>query len=264
MEMINLYRHCEDTHYKLLCGMYFDKEEKVHGATVVYSNNLSDLLWNYGTRVNLAAKIDEVIESVSRILTLRGRTPAFYLPSYNEIPDLLQSLVDTGFQAQFRDAWMFWDKNPPEAVDSKFRFSFVENPKDMDQFAGIYDDAYRGGDGPYAFPPEYTKAVRSSYKSHVAGVLARNYLAHDRDGEVVGILSLISKGRLYGVYNVATIPSKQGRGIGSSLILKSVHDAFKMGAKAIFLQTEPDSTNEAFYRNRGFSTKFLATCYSKS
>lgn len=257
-----LFERCEKAHYDILKGMYYSGETDLGEAKIVWNDEISDLMWNYGTRIKTQGHAKDLIERVSDFLNHKKRQPAFYITPFCEPANLDVILESLGFEHVFTDAWMFFDGKPYVKIPPGIQLKLVETEADMLLFKKVYDTAYSSGSGPYSFPPEYGVAVLNSFHRQIEGVTADNYLAFDGKTPL-GILSLLSQGDLFGIYNVGTHPSFQGKGIGSILTLLATRDALEKGAQAIFLQTEKESSNEQFYRNRGFITCFIGKCYAK-
>jgi len=254
---------CEDAHYNMLRGMYFDGEKDIGDAKIVWSNAIDDSIWNYATRIDTQNSL-EIIKRASSFLLTKNRNPTFYLTPACRPSSFSKILESQGFVNEYSDAWMFFKGSSKDIeIPSGIDIGMVKNLGDMDLFCDIYNGAYSSGSGQYSFPEEYGLAVLASFKNQTGGVIAEHYLAYVDGPCPVGILSLISKDSLFGIYNIGTLPSFEGIGIGSALTLFAVKRAIEMDASEIFLQTEKDSPNEGFYGRRGFETKFLSMCYVK-
>jgi len=256
---VKLLRRCENVHYNLLMGMYFSGQANIGKSTIVWSDTIPDYIWNYGTRIKSKRDSEGTISEVADFLQKKKRKPAFYLTPFCIPVNFFQILESQGYVCKSTDAWMFFRGNPIVQIPYNLKVKRVENKTDMLFFKEVYDAAYSSKNGTYCFPPEYGIAVFNSYDRQETNVTVRNYLVFDNETPV-GILSLLSKDGLFGIYNVGTIPSFQKRGIGSTLTNLAISKAIIEGAKAIFLQTEKDSPNESFYKKQGFITYFEAKC----
>lgn len=89
------------------------------------------------------------------------------------------------------------------------------------------------------------------YGERLAATPGMAYYLGLLDGEPVATALGSLCGDSIGIFNVATLPGHRGRGFGTALSARAVHDGFDRGARLAFLQAS--GTGESVYRSLGFS-----------
>jgi len=89
---------------------------------------------------------------------------------------------------------------------------------------------------------------RASGRTHASGV------AHGSGGthEVVACALAVLRDGIVGIYNVATLPSARGRGVGSAITGAAIADGLASGCRLAVLESSP--TGYGVYRRLGFET----------
>ncbi len=263
-------RAAENAQYRMQLGIYFSKIEKIDGATILFSDTIEDVFWNYAATVNAKEEnLEGLVERVVEFYRSRNRQPCIYVTPFSRPQSLSAYLRDRSFQVVFRDAWMFHEGKTSQTIiqPTDLRIKEVSSKADMGSFVKVFNQAYGGTPSenePYGgLAAYYGEALLASFSEVQRGKRVWHYLATIGD-HVVGIASLISSRGYAGIYNVGTLPEYRRKGIGALLSLRAVEDSEKQGNKVLFLQTEGGSYVERFYEKLGFSTKFVGEGYELS
>jgi hypothetical protein len=254
-------KDAENLHYKFQMGCYFSGSKKISGATLLWNDRIKDFFWSYATNVNLNEKtLQKSIEKIVSFFKEKGRRPTVYFTPSTRPRNLPQILERSGFKPKYNDAWMFYERNEPKiAMPQGFVIKEVKTKAEIKIFVNTLNKSYSGAtpEEPYgAIPPEYGKCLYDSFKGSARGIRTIHYLGI-LSKKPVALSTLIYSGRFGCIYNIGTIPSFRGKGIGTAITMHTVADAMKNKVRIIFLQTEQGSFNEKYFASLGFSTKFI-------
>jgi len=259
----------EQAHYRNQVGMYFSGRHEIDGASCFYSDKIEDYYWNYAALVDTSAsKLPQLIETIIEFYRAKKRQPAVYVTPWCRPENLADELKKTGFEVQFRDAWMFYQRETPPAVQlpPNCRIKRVETANEMEAIINVFNQAFGGAteDEPYgSLPPSYSEMLRESFKREREDVTVIHYLA--TVGETpAGLGTLIYASGYAGLYNIGVAPQFRKQGIGAAISAKRITDALDAGNRIIFLQTEKDSSVEAWQRKLGFETQFVGEGFALS
>lgn len=119
--------------------------------------------------------------------------------------------------------------------------------EDAPALSKLVDDAYRGyvsrlGREPGPMTEDYSQVIRVSEVSVV-----------EEDGKLVGVIVLSSGEEGFCIENVAVHPTRQGTGVGRTLLRFAEREARRAGYDSIYLYThEKMSENLALYGRIGY------------
>lgn len=260
-----LMREAENKHYEFQMGCYFSDSKEIKGARLMWSDKISDMYWNYATKINADEKTKgALIRKIISFYKSINRQPELYITPVTEPKNLAEFAKKIGFKSMSRDVWMFYGGEEPRIkMLDKFTIKYIKTKDEIVLFAKLFHQAYGGAtpDEPYgALPKEYGESLIDSFSTPQKGKTVINYLGF-LDGVAVGIATLIFSGNFGCIYNAGTIPARRGKGIGALLTMNAVADSIKNKAEIVFLQTEQGSVNEKYYQALGFSTKFIGESF---
>jgi GNAT superfamily N-acetyltransferase len=104
----------------------------------------------------------------------------------------------------------------------------------------------------HGHPPEHEHAWLSVMTELGTTGPLRHFVAR-LDGEIVASASTFAGAGTMGLYNVATVPSARGRGIGTAITLGALAAARRDGHRTVMLGAEPPAA--ALYRRLGFTER---------
>lgn len=218
-----------------------------------YSADIDDFFWNMVVPVRKDPETS--ISKMKEFFDSFDRTPTLYAEE-KWLEEVKKENDISGLKLKFTDAWMRFEGQIEEASD-KFSYVRVSSDDEKDRFIEIFVEAFGGEGGedePYGGLGEgYNKGVRNTLEGFFGADRCENILV-ENDGESVGIATLAIKGDLAFVYNIATLPSHQGLGIGTSATRKILEMVEEEEVNDIVLQTEADSYVQKFYEDLGFNT----------
>ena len=124
----------------------------------------------------------------------------------------------------------------------------VATPEDAPRLAELVNAAYghyveRLGFTPRPMTEDYADVVRD-----------KRVLVAERDGEIIGLLVLVTDDGSFFVDNVAVVPALRGTGIGRALLERAEAEALAAGHASIHLYTAAGMTeNLALYARIGYA-----------
>lgn len=101
----------------------------------------------------------------------------------------------------------------------------------------------------YGLPSDWEDTVLDLWRAMGLGFPMRNYLGY-LDGKPVSTSTVFYGGGVAGIYCVATLPEARGKGIGSAVTLKPLHNARELGYAIGVLQSSEMGFN--VYKRMGF------------
>ena len=101
----------------------------------------------------------------------------------------------------------------------------------------------------YGLPSDWEETVFDLWLALGIGFPMRNYLGY-LDGKPVSTSTVFFGGGVAGIYCVATLPEARGKGIGSAVTLKPLHNARELGYAIGVLQSSDMRFN--VYKQMGF------------
>jgi len=262
---IPLAKALEKAHYRNQKGIYFSGMRVAKGAVLLHSDIIHDCFWNYATEINTTSeKTDELIQEIILFYRRKRRQPCIYLTPFSNPVDMSKHLEARGFRLHHKGEWMVQEreispvKRPRDLIVRR-----VKSDTEMEMFIKVFYEAFgrTSDDEPHGqLPPTYAEALRLSFRNPPGGTSVINYLGLLNE-EPAGIGTLVSSDGFGGIYNVATSPKHQRRGIGSLISVTAVEDSRRGGSTLTYLITEDGSHLRQFYGKLGFTTKFVGCGY---
>ena len=248
-------KECEEIHYQLLTGMFYDEEIKIGDSKVMLNHSVEDSSWNHATRTD-TENPEKSIEAITEFMFDKNRTPAICLTPICKPGSLEKALILSGFDITAEETWMTYQGNQIQKVTADILT--VKNLNQLSSFKKIYGKVFGSPEEPI---PQDSDGIVNAwinyyFKKNKDSIL-ENYLYFEKN-QPVGIGTLLGKNGFFGIYNVGTLPEFEGQGIGTKILQHMINQALKNKAKNIFLQT---LDKEKFYAKRGFKTEFVGKCY---
>jgi len=232
----------------MLLGVYYDKEIPLEGGILMLQSRIDSPQCNHMTRVHDPSKLPLWIDQMVAV----NRTPAVYCSPLCD-SCTIGTVLEAGFKQEFNDAWMVFEGEPPSLPSIAIKNA---SPYHIKDYLAVFAAAFSSG--VYNLGHEWKDTMREA----IHAGKGQHFVALDND-RVLGVVSLFNDGAEYGIYNVGTLPHQRRKGVGAALTLYAVRAARLLGANSVFLQTELESSNEAFYQKIGFRTIFTAPCFVK-
>lgn len=219
--------------------------------------------WNYCLVNNMIT--DKELSDLRDKFTQLNRKPALYFEHTDKLKPLETFLLDRKFKNIINDSWMFFDTTKPPAIDEEKSDSIktVESIDTLDLWIQTMDQSYRPDDpkNPFGQLGHYLDLAKQSWiKNHKTGEY-EYYLAYKGDIPVAVATLTIKKDFAY-ISNVGSIIDVRSQSYGKAITLFCVQKAIEAGINNIALATEEGTYPNEFYKRIGFSTRFIAKCYS--
>lgn len=249
-ELIKAHAACQE-------GMYFNgtyRDEMWFGG---FSRIVSDMFWNFVTPLQIP---DEGGDSMYTFFGDLDREPALYGES-EFIEDVAESIGLENVEAAYTDQWMEFEPDNVDVRSGNHRLSDVRDGASVDDFLNVFTEAYgdSNADDPYGgLPSTYMEALEAGLRTPYLGDKDSHLIGYDSE-DPVAIGSVIGFNNVAIIYNMGTLPSRQGEGIGSRLAEQLIRNMLDAGFDRILLQTERGSYVEDFYSGLGFERLFQAS-----
>jgi len=229
-------------------------QARPHAEGTFYSSDMfaSPLFHFFCPQIGKTALKPETIDVIRETGSGQNMAPAIYAP--DTLVDILplaknDTLMHEVFMmAKIRDVLI----HLPDARYDALDFKRTQDFQDPDYLA-TYNDAFLSADGNSeydliykAFPHLYQNAVdgRASFSPWI--------IAGTCEGKPATSVTMIPKGRLVGLYNLATRPDFRGQGLAHQTIREALIKSFNDGARKVFLVTDSHSRLEQTYQRMGF------------
>jgi GNAT superfamily N-acetyltransferase len=224
---------------------------QVHDAedSVWFLTGLPDPMVNSILRAELPPDHrEEHIASLLAPFQTRQVPMVWYVWPSPSSPSIEQALQAHGLQSGHRMPAMAADLATLPAAAPPPRGVTIEQITDPRAMAPFVDAFVAGFELPELTHP-YFLQLFSSTLGLAADAPMRHYLAR-LNGVPVATTTLFPAAGVAGIYCVATIPDARGRGIGSAVTLKALHDARAEGHRVGVLQASP--MGHPIYEAMGF------------
>jgi len=216
-------------------------QEKSDEAFAWFSG-LPHPLFNAVMHLKIDCQVNEKIDAL--IAKVSNATPvAFWIHNQNRPTNLADVLKGKGFQVIIVCPLMSWDVKPVVLNDYR-----VETAK-LDVFNNII-----------ATTSHFDESMRMGFFKFLEGAETENYLIY-QDEEPVGTGSVVSNGKIGGIFNVAILPEHQGKGYGHALSIFLMNRARELGVEKVVLLSSPAA--EKLYSNLGFQKCFDIEIYAQ-
>lgn len=244
-----------DTHRALLHGRFLAGADALgeSGDLYVWSADIPDPTMNFVVAGEAlsgaptpAADLDRLIEAAPAAAARRDRAPAVlaFPPEGWTAPPRVEH--------RYGALWMVLD-DAPAPVFSALRLSEAAHPgadfaapfAEAHPDAAIADHVRRHYVAPLGRPPAKP------------GVRDLHLVGRDGDGAPVACATVMVRGEIAGLYNVAVCHDRQGRGYGATIAAAAARRALEMGAGAVFLQCPDGGPVERLYARLGFRRAYV-------
>lgn len=250
-------------HFDVQQGMYFSLRITTGFGESFLSDIIEDEYWNY-TVITSEKCFQEMVDANELLFNKQKRKSCFYLTNGNDVQERFSKyLKDVNYVDAFTESFMLYNGSREVMVVNKNSIFLVDEATRADDFIDVFVQAYGGertDTQPYGGLSEnYIHALK---RALISNGQFYNFVLYE-EGVPAAVASLCFKDGNGGIYNVGTVPSFRGRGLGSDITNACIKKWDYLGGKCLFLQTETDSTVERLYSKLGFETKFHGTAYSK-
>ncbi len=247
-----LQAHLECCLGSFLTGLY--RRPAWFGA---FSDAIQDRYWNFLIPlIDDSEKLSSQIETIGRFYDTIDQHPTLY-GEEDFLADVRPHLETTKMACVTRDAWMELQDDPGHEPRDDLEIRTVRTGAQKETFLSIFDTAF-GEDEP--LPQSYLEGIRRALDEDWGAGRTRNILL-ETDGTAAGIGTVAINNGIAFIYNIATLPARQGNGIGTAATHTAIRTAQDHDVDRIVLQAEAGSYIEDFYRDLGFETIFTAAGY---
>lgn len=243
------YLQMMSAHIHLGLGI-FDDVQDYDNLVVATSSSIHDYYWNFAYKNSENPLAENEIELASALLREKGRTPALWIPSIQDLPQ--------SWKIKSREAWMWLDKNARSildqpVIDNKL-LEIRETNKPTLEMLHVFQNAYGSSVGKddigyTELPPEYGESYLKLQPKLPAQMC---HFAAYLDGGCVAIATVIIWKHYAGLYSVATHHDYRRRGFGREISRVASLWAMQQNIDGILLQTEAESVVEKMYRQLGY------------
>jgi ribosomal protein S18 acetylase RimI-like enzyme len=244
-------------HIEAQRGMFIDEAARAaDGSGVwIFSARESDPTWNLFAVLDADVALRHEAR-IAREFDARRREPVWYLADRDGTAQ--PHPLPPPWRRFSSDCWMARDGADPAPPVPGLSLMRVETAADAETFNRLYADAFWDGEP----DPGAAVPIPDSVPDAGGWMEIRHWLVRE-SGVPKGLLSAVSRGGLTGLYNVGTLRSERGRGLGRALLQMGLAEEARRGAARFFLLTERDKPLEAFYRRFGFRTVTTGGYYRK-
>lgn len=247
-----LQAHLECCLGSFLTGLY--RRPAWFGA---FSDAIQDRYWNFLIPlVDDNQKLSSQVETIGRFYDTIDQHPTLY-GDEDFLEEVRPHLETTEMACVTRDAWMELPDGIEETSREDIEITTVTTEAEKQTFLSIFDAAF-SEDEP--LPQSYLEGIRRALDEDWGAGLTRNILL-ETDDTAAGIGTVAINNGIAFIYNIATLPSHQGKGFGTAATHAAIRTAREHDADRIVLQAEAGSYVEEFYRGLGFETIFTAAGY---
>lgn len=166
---------------------------------------------------------------------------SFWHHSLNRSAKMTDILKETGFQPAIVCPLMSWRTQSISLSSSDIR------PATMNVFHDILGKAFH-----------FDQAVKEGFASLMNKISAENYLIY-RNDQPIGTGTLMSKGKVGGIFNLAILPDHQKNGYGRSLMQFLMKRSGDLGLEKLVLLSSPIA--EKLYSSLGFTKELDIELY---
>lgn len=244
-------------HIEAQRGMFIDEAARAaDGSGVwIFSAREPEPTWNLFAVLDADLALRHETR-IAREFEARGREPVWYLADSDGVSR--PPPLPAPWRRFSSDCWMTRDGADPAPPTPGLSLARVETAADAESFNRLYADAFWDGE------PDPGAAVPIPNDVPGAGgwMETRHWIIRE-SGVPKALLTAVSCGGLTALYNVGTLRSERGRGLGRALLQMGLAEEARRGATRFFLLTERDKPLEAFYRRFGFRTVTTGGYYRK-
>jgi ribosomal protein S18 acetylase RimI-like enzyme len=248
-------------HVRLQIGCYFTAVNTTTFGDVATSRHITDHYWNSLSGFP-NADLASLEAGAAPFFHSKQRNLAFYLDPTTASKRLLTELESASYEIE-PEIWLGIDRalNEPGAPGAVLIEAVTQDS--LPDFLRVFSQAFGGPatekDGYGDIPPAYLAALEDSYSGTqtLPGVTQRHFVAYV-ESIPIACASVHYDETFGGLYNVGTIPSHRGKGIGTALSLHALNHAITAGVRRVFLQTQPNGSVQRLYEKLGCAKLFEA------
>lgn len=255
----NAFWRLAEAHYRFLGLWPGFVERRAYGARLV-GNRLTPAPFRNHTALvrSRPHQVAPLIHEVRHFYQAIGALPAFQLDPETAPAGFAEHLLAAGFRKHVEEAWMVWDRqqagqgqpNPAAQVEQVGTESSQEA---IQAYIDCYNISFRA-------PPHTWAGFGQSFRGVLGHPSGIHYLGRIA-GEPAGAVSLFAEDGLGCVYNVGTFPAFRGQGIATTLLLRLIEDAARLGVHTLYLQAVHHGPAQPLYARLGFRTHWLRGWY---
>lgn len=240
-------------HVEAQLGMFIDSfREAGDGAGLwVFSAREDDPSWNVFYALDVAKALGRE-DAIAREFARHSREPVWY------VADAERDRLPAGWKPFSSDRWMVCGAPDAAREACPLDLRLVETGADAEAFDRLYVEAFWDGiPDPDAILPASGKSPDPATR-----LVVRHWLGYEAGHPLTQLTAIVRDG-VVAIYNVGTLPSERGRGLGSSMMRRAMAEEVRRGARLFFLSTERDKPLESFYGGVGFRTVLAGQYYRK-
>jgi GNAT superfamily N-acetyltransferase len=243
----------ENVNYIMQIQDYLSNIIRENNISFVYSIHSEDPEDNHAYNLNASNRnVDKVIHYCEEYYNSLNRISSFFISPLSKPSNLLQRLINCGYQIFEEEAWMFFDINALKEISHQPNVTLeLVNQNTIDNYGSIYAKVFGLSEGKN-ISDKFSGRERLTYPL----VKTYRFIAYYKETPV-GILTLYISDNYAGIYAVATEEKYRGMGIASVLIKNAVQVGISSGAKKIFLQTSLYGNSQIVFERIGFRTQFV-------
>lgn len=246
-------------HFDVQKGMYFSRRTNL-GSYFIYSSDIiEDGFWNYAFIPNDLDLSKESNNISSNFLSI-NRTPAIYIINGDSQQKKILSNADYTLLAT--ESFMTYSNDKAIGIDLKdFIIKQAIDEKTQKDFEEVFIHAYGGektAEQPYG---ELDKTYITALKQSFSNLDKFYHFVCYSDLTPISIATLCFVDGKGGIYNVGTNLSYRGKGYGTATTKACIDKWKELNGDVLFLQTERNSSVEAWYYKLGFKLEFVGEIY---
>lgn len=238
---------------ELNTGMYVTDLKKIGNSFLVHDKEVDDNYWNY----LYTEKLNESLIGEGKTFFHERNLPLSIY--FLDDKDVKCTLEEKGFNLSYQDAIMVFE-GPINRNDGNFEVKAVKSKNEEEDFIKIYKEVFCDkGAGVYSgLSGGYLNNIKGYFSKYPKG--KRLDLVAHKDGEPMGITSVVFDDQYAAIMNVAVSEKYRRMGVANELTNECIK---RFNGKIIFLSTEKESINEGIYRKLGFKTVVIGNCYKE-
>ena len=225
----------------------------VNDEMIRVSSGLRYPLFNLVVRPRFSDRdVDDRIRQVKEYFRLRDLPFLFLVHPSSSPPNLRERLEAAGFRlGGSQDGMALLRVNPNVRTNLGVQVEIASTQQAIRTAGKICASVFQ-------LPDMVSRYMTEVLMSSLGDPAVNVYLASVQGVPAATCTSVVMSGGT-GLYNVATLSGYRGRGVASTLLLKTIQDAHAMGQEIIVGHVGPEVAR--FYRDFGFSTYFKIWVY---